>query len=419
MEIIKVENISKKYRISHQGSGMTYSTLRDELTSVIKRPLNWVTGKTRTKEDVWVLDDVSFEVNRGEILGLIGLNGAGKSTLLKILTRITPPTKGRAIIRGRVGSLLEVGTGFHPELTGRENIYLNGSILGMKKSEIDKKFDEIVDFAEIEKFLDTPAKRYSSGMYVRLAFSVAACLETDILLVDEVLSVGDVMFQKKSFDKMQEITRKSGRTIIFVSHNMGAVKSLCNKTILLEKGKMIKIGNTEEVIDHYLDSGILSQSTVEYQKDQSKEMQIKKVTVLDCNEKPSIMIDVKDPFSIEVEYDSNKPLKNIVLSMHIFSTDGSWVLVSVESENREEDYITLFKEKREIGKYLAKVKFPANLLNKGTYQFKFIISLISTYYDEVDNIYVSFYDSGSFYQKYQTERGGLITVPLDWETKKI
>jgi lipopolysaccharide transport system ATP-binding protein len=205
-------------------------------------------------EEFWALKDVSFDVEQGEVLGIIGRNGAGKSTLLKILSRITPPTEGTVEIHGRVGSLLEVGTGFHPEMTGRENIFLNGSILGMKKTEIEQKFDEIVKFSEIDKFLDTPVKRYSSGMYVRLAFAVSAHLEPEILIVDEVLAVGDASFQKKCLGKMGNVA-KEGRTVLFVSHNMGAISSLCSRTILLSKGHKIADGETDQIIDEYIDAG--------------------------------------------------------------------------------------------------------------------------------------------------------------------
>jgi lipopolysaccharide transport system ATP-binding protein len=229
--IIKVEGLGKKYIISHEG-GQRYTALRDVIAKkakgLVKKGI-----ELPAKEEFWALKDVSFEIKQGEAVGIIGRNGAGKSTLLKILSRITEPTHGRIEINGRVASLLEVGTGFHPELTGRENIFLNGAILGMSRAEIRKKFDEIVDFSGIEKFLDTPVKRYSSGMYVRLAFAVAAHLEPEILVVDEVLAVGDAEFQKKCLGKMQDVSNKEGRTVLFVSHNMGAVNTLCNRALLL------------------------------------------------------------------------------------------------------------------------------------------------------------------------------------------
>jgi ABC-type polysaccharide/polyol phosphate transport system ATPase subunit len=262
--VIRCEGLSKQYRIGQQER---YKALRDVLTDAAAAPFRRLVAafsngngisatrhsklETRNSETIWALDDVSFEVKRGEVVGIIGSNGAGKSTLLKILSRITKPTKGHAEIHGRIGSLLEVGTGFHPELTGRENVYLNGAILGMRKVEIDRKFDEIVSFAEIEKFIDTPVKRYSSGMYVRLAFAVAAHMETEVLLVDEVLAVGDAQFQKKCFEKMREIG-KGGRTILFVSHNMSAVRNICHSGIVLEEGHLVDEAEINAAVDNYL-----------------------------------------------------------------------------------------------------------------------------------------------------------------------
>ncbi|MGK7874689.1 MAG: ABC transporter ATP-binding protein [Xenococcaceae cyanobacterium] len=255
--IIRVENLGKKYTIGHQQEGRSrYVALRDVIAngakSLLKAIQNPKSKIQNNYEEFWALKDVSFEVKQGEVIGIIGRNGAGKSTLLKILSRITEPTTGRIFLKGRVASLLEVGTGFHPELTGRENIYLNGAILGMSKAEIKSKFDEIVAFAEIEKFLDTPVKRYSSGMYVRLAFAVAAHLEPEILVVDEVLAVGDAAFQKKCLGKMGDVATKEGRTVLFVSHNMAAVENLCQKGILLNSGQIIKKGHSKNVVNYYL-----------------------------------------------------------------------------------------------------------------------------------------------------------------------
>lgn len=254
--ILSLNNISKRYEINHQKGG--YVAMRDVLANATRHPLEAakyrfgaMTGKI-TKEDFWALKDVSFDVNPGEAIGIIGSNGSGKSTLLKVLSKITPPTSGEIKIRGRVASLLEVGTGFHPELTGRENIFLNGAILGMTQKEIKLKFDAIVDFSGVEKFIDTPVKRYSSGMYVRLAFAVAAHLEPDTLLVDEVLAVGDAAFQKKCLGKMDEITTSQGRTVIFVSHNMSAIQNLCSRCVLLDHGKVKEVGETKKVVDIYL-----------------------------------------------------------------------------------------------------------------------------------------------------------------------
>ena len=258
--VISVEQLGKKYWIAHQGETAPYKTLRDTITLKVRHAVNgWPVqnganrARGQTREEFWALKDVSFEVKQGNVLGIIGRNGAGKSTLLKILSRITEPTLGRMRIRGRVASLLEVGTGFHPELTGRENIYLNGAILGMSKAEIRRKFDEIVAFSEVEKFLDTPVKRYSSGMYVRLAFAVAAHLEPEILIVDEVLAVGDVQFQKKCLGKMHDVS-VGGRTVIFVSHNMAAVLQLTSRCILLSRGSLAFDGPTQDAIVRYTDA---------------------------------------------------------------------------------------------------------------------------------------------------------------------
>jgi lipopolysaccharide transport system ATP-binding protein len=259
--VISVENLSKRYLIGHQSAEREqYMALRDiigrEARNFVRKATDLVRGRQIVQgdavEDLWALKNVSFEVRQGDVIGIVGRNGAGKSTLLKILSRITEPTEGRVRLRGRVGSLLEVGTGFHPELSGRENIYLNGAILGMKRAEIDHKFDEIVAFAEIDKFVDTPVKRYSSGMYVRLAFAVAAHLEPDILVVDEVLAVGDVAFQKKCLGKIQDVAATQGRTVLFVSHNMAAVESMCSHSLLLVDGHCVAQGDTSAIIQDYL-----------------------------------------------------------------------------------------------------------------------------------------------------------------------
>ncbi len=256
--VIRVENLSKKYIIGHQKQE-SYTSFRDVISNGAKSLWQGLTCDRKENlgdrsEEFWALKDVSFEIKQGDRVGIIGCNGAGKSTLLKILSRITEPTSGRISIKGRVASLLEVGTGFHPELTGRENIYLNGAILGMHRFEIKKKFDEIVAFAEVEKFLDTPVKHYSSGMYVRLAFAVAAHLEPEILIVDEVLAVGDTQFQKKCLGKMEDVANREGRTVIFVSHNMGAIENLCTQSIFLKQGLIERLGKTQEVLDFYLGS---------------------------------------------------------------------------------------------------------------------------------------------------------------------
>lgn len=251
---LRVDRLGKQYKIGLRQQRNTYKTLREAVTNaVVHRPIHYIRGEKadRRNEIIWALRDVSFEIKQGEVVGVIGRNGAGKSTVLKILSRITEPTEGYAEIRGRIGSLLEVGTGFHPELTGRENIYLNGAILGMKKAEIERRFDEIVAFSEVERFIDTPVKHYSSGMRIRLAFAVAAHLETENLLVDEVLAVGDVAFQQKCLSKMGEVT-KEGRTVLFVSHNMSAIAALTRRSLWLDDGRLIANGCTQDVIESYL-----------------------------------------------------------------------------------------------------------------------------------------------------------------------
>jgi lipopolysaccharide transport system ATP-binding protein len=278
--IINVENISKQFIIGHE-TNERYTTLRDEISKRARKIFSFSKSSSSlvskpSKEVFFALNDINFSVEQGDRLGIIGRNGAGKSTLLKILSRITEPSSGKIKIKGRVASLLEVGTGFHPELSGRENIFLNGAILGMSRIEIRRKFDEIVSFADIEKFLDTPVKRYSSGMYVRLAFAVAANLEPEILIVDEVLAVGDVEFQKKCIGKMEDVSKNEGRTVLFVSHNMEVLSRLCKSALLLEKGKMISYSDTDNIISRYL---LSRKSEREYSNNGTKEIQVKEVLV--------------------------------------------------------------------------------------------------------------------------------------------
>ncbi len=302
--IIQIRGIGKKYNITHAKGG--YVALRDVLTSIAKSPFRFFKQKAKEAtglakaEEFWALKDVSLDIQKGDIVGIIGSNGAGKSTLLKILTGITPPTEGEIRMNGRVASLLEVGTGFHPELTGRENIFLNGAILGMTKKEIASKFDEIVAFAGIEKFLDTPVKRYSSGMYVRLAFSVAAHMDPDILLVDEVLAVGDAEFQKKCLGKMEEVTRTAGRTILFVSHNMEAVRRICSKAIFLDRGEVRKMGSVEEVLGEYLRLGP-GVPQVDLPLRPLAKMQITKVKIMNSLGAVSNQVRVGETFSLEID----------------------------------------------------------------------------------------------------------------------
>ena len=312
--VIRVENLGKRYSIGHKQSGERYTALRDVIANSVKGTVDKF-RKTRqvrnsSTEDFWALKNIDFEIDRGDRIGIIGRNGAGKSTLLKVLSRITEPTTGKISINGKVASLLEVGTGFHPELSGRENIFLNGAILGMNKREISRKFDEIVSFAEVDKFLDTPVKRYSSGMYVRLAFAVAAHLETEILVVDEVLAVGDADFQRKCLGKMEDVTNEQGKTVLFVSHNMTAVEHLCNKGIHLISGSVDYAGTKEEAINRYLlsgnksgaDSGVLFEVN-NSQKDEELH-QILKVVALDKNGDLVNKVRTWDDLTLRIYYSS-------------------------------------------------------------------------------------------------------------------
>jgi lipopolysaccharide transport system ATP-binding protein len=311
---IRCENLSKQYRI---GSPDNYRTLRDAISNTALAPFRRSKNNSRNGHgSIWALLDVSCEIQRGEVVGIIGLNGAGKSTLLKILSRITAPTRGVAQIHGRVGSLLEVGTGFHPELTGRENVYLNGAILGMRKTEIDRKFDEIVAFAEVQQFLDTPVKRYSSGMYVRLAFGVAAHLETEVLLVDEVLAVGDAQFQKKCFEKMRDIGVQ-GRTILFVSHNMSAVRSLCKHAIIIERGRVVAQGEIDQTVDQYLSQIASSQTFAE-----AVETNTFSVTSVEVTSESGPVIKTFDPVQVKVQFTPNADIKDPGLYVSILTMDS-------------------------------------------------------------------------------------------------
>jgi lipopolysaccharide transport system ATP-binding protein len=322
--IISIVNLGKKYRLDHRPGRQRYTALRDVIAEKAKYLFRFQSARLANRaatpsltEDFWALKDVSFEITQGEVVGIIGRNGAGKSTLLKILSQITEPTTGRVRIRGRVASLLEVGTGFHPELTGRENIYLNGIILGMTRVEIRRKFDEIVAFAEVEKFLDTPVKRYSSGMQVRLAFAVAAHLEPEILVVDEVLAVGDAEFQKKCFGKMENVAKQHGRTVLFVSHNMGAVQALCGSGVLLDRGQLRRIGSMDSVISAYLDSlRKIGSTNGTASIDLGPTLQLGR---LECRPMP---IRSGDPISLEVQFIPKMPTVIKDLQLLFYSESG-------------------------------------------------------------------------------------------------
>jgi lipopolysaccharide transport system ATP-binding protein len=327
---IRVNGLGKQYELGADAGMFRYPALRDVLSDgaadfVRRFREGGVSALLRRPETFWALRDVTFDVPRGQVVGVIGRNGAGKSTLLKVLSRITRPTSGGADIFGRVGSLLEVGTGFHPDLTGRENIFLNGAILGMRRAEVQRNFDAIVDFSGVERFLDTPVKRYSSGMYVRLAFAVAAHLETEILFVDEVLAVGDAEFQRKCLDKMQRVVR-DGRTILFVSHNMAAIKSLCQRAILFDAGCLARDGAVNDVVDSYLstgrtaaDDGVIPESVP---RSGTGEARLRRAVITTPSSPSASQVFLGEPFSVDMTFDVTQPIRDAIISVGISSLDG-------------------------------------------------------------------------------------------------
>jgi lipopolysaccharide transport system ATP-binding protein len=366
---ISSSNLSKKYLIGEIQP--SYRTLRDSMADFLFSPVRKLTKRllgqakvpNKQPETIWALEDVSFEVKHGEVIGIIGRNGAGKSTLLKVLSRITEPTSGFASIRGRAASLLEVGTGFHPELTGRENIHLNGAILGMKKSEIRRKFDEIVAFAEVERFVDTPVKHYSSGMYLRLAFSVAAHLEPEILIVDEVLAVGDVGFQKKCLGKMGTVAQ-SGRTVVFVSHNMGAISQLCERVLWLERGKIRLDGEACKVISSYLTPEIETSSTWKNSSDipGDVEVQIRMVCLISEDGQPTNVVKFDAPFGVEISYVIGRPVRDLSVVCRLTDSQGNILWTSWDS-----DTTPWSGRVREPGDYVSVCTIPGGMLRPGRY----------------------------------------------------
>jgi lipopolysaccharide transport system ATP-binding protein len=365
--VITVENLSKKYIIGHQKQER-YTTLRDVLANGARR----FTDKLRhpfavpesdpTHEEFWALKDVSFDIQQGDRVGIIGRNGAGKSTLLKILSRITEPTSGKVSIKGRVASLLEVGTGFHPELTGRENIFLNGAILGMSKAEIKSKFDAIVAFAEVEKFLDTPVKRYSSGMYVRLAFAVAAHLEPEILIVDEVLAVGDAQFQKKCLGKMDDVG-KEGRTVLFVSHNIAAINRLCTKCVYLEHGEVASIGTTSAVVESYLSAGFSTQSgEVIFTGGENEIIRMISARTVGIEGTPKSVFRSDEDIRVTITYQVTCQVAGLSVHVGIWTLEEEFLWHVCDWE----DYPELL-ENREPGIWVAEWIIPSNILKPARY----------------------------------------------------
>jgi len=409
MQVIKADNLSKQYVLGSRQP----NSIREVLTGLFDR--------AKPKHTIWALRDVSFSANDGERLGLIGHNGAGKSTLLKILSRITKPTGGKASISGRVGSLLEVGTGFHSELSGRENIYMNGAILGMSRAEIKRKFDEIVDFSEIEEFLDTPVKHYSSGMYMRLAFSVAAHLDPEILIVDEVLAVGDISFQKKCLRKMRDVG-ESGRTVVFVSHDMASIVRLCDRAIALNHGTIVSDGPATDVVREYVAAGWGIKSERDFSEDpkppQSESVRLLKMRIVNKKGETAGSFDIRDQIGIEMTYEARRSGETLIPNLQIFNQDRVhlFTIHDVASE--------WTRRPKEAGVYVSTAWIPGNLMAEGSFALN---AAVVTY---VPSLNVHFYatDVVSFDvsdpMTGDTARGdfagkmeGVMRPMVDWETR--
>ena len=373
---IRVENISKQYKIGTAPGKFQYGMLREQIVDAAKAPLRLAAAMLRpsaetraldTKKYFWALKDVSFDLEEGKVLGIVGRNGAGKSTLLKVLSRVTEPTRGTVTVRGRVGSLLEVGTGFHPELTGRENIYLNGAILGMKRAEIAAKFDEIVEFSEVGQFIDTPVKRYSSGMYLRLAFAVAAHLEPEILVVDEVLAVGDAEFQRKCLGKMNDVAAQ-GRTVLFVSHNMSAILRLTQEAIVMQKGQLLKRAPTPEAVDFYLASGQAQAGERRWDADDVPASASPFMPIaLRVRDPRGAVVDSfrsVEPLTLEMEYKLTAPITGLRVGIYLSTVRGEYIFTSFDVDDADlyEKHST-----RQAGRYVSRCQIPGDLLNEGRY----------------------------------------------------
>ncbi|MGK0254469.1 MAG: lipopolysaccharide transport system ATP-binding protein [Mariniflexile sp.] len=423
---IKVENLSKKYLINHEKKTGQYETFAETLIQKSKNVAKKIIHPFRdeeinpqTQEEFWALKDINFEINQGDKVGVIGRNGAGKSTLLKVLSRITAPSSGRIHITGRIASLLEVGTGFHPELSGRENIYLNGAILGMSRQEIKAKFDEIVDFAEVEKFLDTPVKRYSSGMYVRLAFSVAAHLEPEILVVDEVLAVGDVEFQKKCLGKMGKVSSE-GRTVIFVSHNMNAIEQLCNHVILLDKGELVKKSNeVRPAIQNYLSHNDPNSKRSEWVNSDDKyndpHFKLTKFSVKDKSNKTLTEFRSNDEdLKIVIEGDVEILDKALQVGYALYDEQNNLLYWSIFNDSDEDDWPDV---KHGTNRFVSNI--PKRFLNEGTYRIDLIIALYFRYWiiepeKNSPNIYFSIQGGLSDSPYWMMRRPGILAPELKW-----
>ena len=414
---LRVEDIGKQYNIFQESQ---YTTLRDKIVEVVKSPMKTLLNPTGSQK-FWALRNVSFSLEHGQVLGVIGKNGAGKSTLLKILSRVVEPTEGEAEIHGRVGSLLEVGTGFHPELTGRENIFLNGAILGMKKTEIEKKFEEIVAFSEIDKFIDTPVKRYSSGMYMRLAFAVSAHLEPEILVVDEVLAVGDAEFQRKCLGKMSDVASE-GRTVIFVSHNMSAIQRLTHECIILDKGKMVMRARTPEAVDYYLTNDFSASGERKYL---SPEIPVsahpfKPVAVRvmnNANVTTDNLLSV-EPVTIEVEYELSTDITGLRVGIYLMTSRGEYVLTSFDTDAPEK--FQAFGV-RKAGHYVSRCTIPADTLNEGRFVIGINASsyMVKRFFSDERAINFNINATGAPGMQWVEVRQGPLRPRLDWRIEEI
>jgi len=419
MYAIQATNLGKQYRIG--ASLERYNTLRDSLGGMLKAPIRRIRQGFMPSEDeaqntIWALKDVSFDVEQGQVLGVIGRNGAGKSTLLKILSRVTEPSAGEVRIRGRVGSLLEVGTGFHPELTGRENIYLNGAILGMQRSEIERKFDEIVAFSGVEKFIDTPVKRYSSGMYLRLAFAVAAHLEPEILVVDEVLAVGDAEFQRKCLGKMSDVAQ-AGRTVLFVSHNMSAILRLTEETIVLERGRLAMRAPTAEAVDYYMSSGFSKTGERLWTPDEvpASARPFRPIALRVRGRRGAVVDTVRsvEPFTIEIEYALDAPIQGLRMGLYLMSMRGEYVFTSFDTDDPEkfERYTV-----REAGRYRSVCTVPGDLLNEGRYALGINASAyrVRRFFQDENALVFTVDGTGAPGKQWPEQRMGLVRPRLAW-----
>jgi lipopolysaccharide transport system ATP-binding protein len=415
---IRVENLSKRYYIG-QGKTARYETLSERITDMLTSPIRSMRSVLQgqssavASDSIWALKDVSFEVEHGEVVGIIGRNGAGKSTLLKILSQITEPTEGHIDLYGRVGALLEVGTGFHPELTGRENVFLNGAILGMTRNDIQRKFDEIVDFSGVEKFIDTPVKHYSSGMQVRLAFAVAAHLEPEILVVDEVLAVGDAEFQKKCLGKMGDVT-KEGRTVLFVSHNMGAVQQLCRRGVVLEKGQNIFYGTVEASVERYLESITeVSGCSATFPVNANKPIQILEIMVSDEMGCPTPSFKVGERIQVYVTYQVHQTVYGANLAL-IITYKGTEILCSFDTDVTPE-----YLNQRVPGIYKCKVSLPVHVLKAGLYTIHIGTGMINKQAFELHKDVVSFVineiSEDTSFKGYAERRTGVLRIPVIWD----